>query len=522
MRTIKRIQWKKGASSAICYLATIWLMVLAIILFLENYNAFSKVGKTQLFADLVSDGSCFIADNGWGLVEKNAVAAKNKLIDLNKEEFKDITISNSKKGFRLAITDENDEETKNKAYKDHGNSVNNTVFVAASLKSTTLTTDAALKATRNSSTKITYSGGLRIVREAWIHTYQYNPSTQTPYVWGGGHGDGSLECLEPNAGADCSGFVSAIFRKCGYASIVGTSCTGTLETCGRTIADGSSNSVFDNARPGDIILYWWSGNQNGASQHVAIYAGYYNGKHWQIESHGGPANNINNKGRGESYGVNINEVSTDRANRIKVQRIVNSDGTGEEVKDTNIAGLSIYESVVARAFLEAEYSKAQVAGILGNWRVESGGCIPYLREGLYGTRLNESLKLDDDLKHNRVGRTAFIVYGIDRGFIWPETGQARPEGYGLAQWTSESRRAGLWDTAEAMGTDPSDIYAQIAYALYEMKQNTNSYIDKEYKKKTDPKEAAFYYLKNFEGIVDESKKVRENYASDVYTMLNAM
>ena len=87
-----------------------------------------------------------------------------------------------------------------------------------------------------------------------------------PYVWGGT----SLE-----NGADCSGFVTAVFRKFGFSRIVGNSCTGTLENCGRLIG---GYEALDRARPGDIILYWWNGGGAGESDHVVIYAGKYKGQ----------------------------------------------------------------------------------------------------------------------------------------------------------------------------------------------------------------------------------------------------
>ena len=157
---------------------------------------------------------------------------------------------------------------------------------------------------------------MKVVLEAYKHSYEYNPTSQTWYIWGGGHGsdDNSWE-----NNADCSGFVSGVFRKCGYY-IPSWACTWDMEGMGKLVGQGGIEAL-DNARPGDIILIWWSGS--GASDHVAIYAGKKNGVHYMIHSRGGSANTWLNPGRGLAQGVHITRGPYTAA-RIMVRRIVDT------------------------------------------------------------------------------------------------------------------------------------------------------------------------------------------------------
>ena len=48
------------------------------------------------------------------------------------------------------------------------------------------------------------------------------------------------------------------------------------------------------------------------------------------------------------------------------------------------------------------------------------------------------------------------TYNVDHGFIWREQFIKDAFGYGLAQWTFWSRKAGLYDLAKAKGTSIGD------------------------------------------------------------------
>lgn len=77
------------------------------------------------------------------------------------------------------------------------------------------------------------------------------------YVWGGN----SLV-----TGADCSGFVLAVYRECGVS-------TKTFPRASRDLAVSGKSVSRSNIKPGDMVFY---GNSRGNVDHVALYIG--NGK----------------------------------------------------------------------------------------------------------------------------------------------------------------------------------------------------------------------------------------------------
>ena len=87
-----------------------------------------------------------------------------------------------------------------------------------------------------------------------------------PYVWGGGHGSWA-----PQAGYDCSGFVSAVLHAGGYLSQPAD--TTTLPSqAGIASGPGQYVTIYDRAQPGDqghVIIeingqFYESGGQAGA------------------------------------------------------------------------------------------------------------------------------------------------------------------------------------------------------------------------------------------------------------------
>ena len=60
------------------------------------------------------------------------------------------------------------------------------------------------------------------------------------------------------------------------------------------------------------------------------------------------------------------------------------------------------------------------------------------------------------------------TYNVDHGFIWREQFIKDAFGYGLAQWTFWSRKAGLYDLAKAMGTSIGDENMQLEWLITEL------------------------------------------------------
>ena len=497
------IDWKKGSGTAMYYMAMMWLIVLATLLFAEYFHTNSSIGKTQMFADILADGSAFIGNNGWGLEESEAKAAYTKLTSLNKNNFKDCEVGTIK----FTNTDSNGKvQGYDSSLKDQKNK-NNTTNATVKLKTKTLFTNSTLARTKTSSTRITYSGGLKIVLEAYKHSYEYNPASQTWYVWGGGHGGDDLAWENY---ADCSGFVSGVFRKCGYY-IPSYSCTWDLEGCGTLV--GTGISALDKARPGDIILIWWSGS--GTSDHVAIYAGKKNGIHYMIHARGGSANStIELAGKGATKGVHITQAAYSAAN-IMVRRIVNTEASAEDVQMKTLinGGLTRDEAVVAEGLKSAGYNNAQIAGVMGNLYQESQ-INPIASEayenGLLGMSEETYAK---KIRNGEIGMETWLQMG------WKYTG------YGLVQWSYTSddheRKAGLWNYAKQLGSNVTDVYVQTMYMIKEMTDGSQSafYDDAYFRTLTSSRDAAEYFCTEFERPEVPHMGTRMSMAKKYYNIL---
>lgn len=114
-------------------------------------------------------------------------------------------------------------------------------------------------------------------------------------------------------------------------------------------------------------------------------------------------------------------------------------------------------------FITAGMTPAGACGLIGNLEAESDGFYPSRVEYLCLKRLKESGKIYTDESY---------VAAIDRGimscedFLHPLPG--RQYGFGLAQWTSPGRKAGLWALAKQKEVSIADEDMQIEYLLKEL------------------------------------------------------
>ena len=147
--------------------------------------------------------------------------------------------------------------------------------------------------------------------------------------------------------------------------------------------------------------------------------------------------------------------STYIAPEIKdLNKLVKFDG---KVDTTNM-GPRIWE-----ALKKLGLSEAGIAGVLGNLQVESNGLNPEISEIGKGFKAGEYTAFLDGLAADKtLSRGA-----IER--ILKEPKHART-GYGLAQWTFNTRKAGLVMMAREMGKSVADPEVQMAFLLQELSQ----------------------------------------------------
>ena len=105
---------------------------------------------------------------------------------------------------------------------------------------------------------------------------------------------------------------------------------------------------------------------------------------------------------------------------------------------------------------------AGAAGLMGNLYAESG-LIPNRVEMLCLTRLSQAGQQYNDATYTAAVDTGRITR--DR-FLHPLPG--KQYGYGLAQWTSPSRKAGLYDLAKQLGVSVGDTWMQLTYLMQEL------------------------------------------------------
>ena len=116
-----------------------------------------------------------------------------------------------------------------------------------------------------------------------------------------------------------------------------------------------------------------------------------------------------------------------------------------------------------KKFRQAGMTPAGACGLIGNLEAESDGFYTNRVEYLCIKRLKENGKVYTD---------ATYTAAIDSGkisceeFLHPLSG--KQYGYGLAQWTSPGRKAGLWNLAKQKGVSIADENMQIEYLLKEL------------------------------------------------------
>lgn len=134
--------------------------------------------------------------------------------------------------------------------------------------------------------------------------------------------------------------------------------------------------------------------------------------------------------------------------------------------------------------LQAEgYTRGQIAGMLGNFQLESG----------FNPRINEGGKVGAPL-------------GIG--------------GYGVPQWTG-GRQKNLINFAKQKGLDPGSIEAQTDFLIYELK-GPEKRADQSLRGAVSPEEAARRFLTDFERAGIPKAEQRQQAARQIYEKLGLL
>lgn len=161
----------------------------------------------------------------------------------------------------------------------------------------------------------------------------------------------------------------------------------------------------------------------------------------------------------------------------------------------------------------AGLTPAGAAGLMGNLYAESG-MIPNRVEILCLKRLKEVGKLYTDATY-----TAFVDNGTitRKEFLNPLP--KKQYGYGLAQWTTPTRKGKLYDYARIKGTSIGDLSMQVDFLIEELKTSFKS-VYNTLTTTGDIKEASDAVLKKFESPADTGSAVqteRAKYATSYYS-----
>lgn len=142
--------------------------------------------------------------------------------------------------------------------------------------------------------------------------------------------------------------------------------------------------------------------------------------------------------------------------------------------------------------IQAGMTPAGACGLIGNLEAESDGFYPNRVEYLCLNRLKEAGKV-----YTHETYTAAVDNGkiSCEEFLHPLAGEQY--GYGLTQWTSPGRKAGLWNLAKQKGVSIADEDMQMEYLLKELRESYEP-VMKVLRTTTSIREASDVVLKKFE------------------------
>ena len=150
---------------------------------------------------------------------------------------------------------------------------------------------------------------------------------------------------------------------------------------------------------------------------------------------------------------------------------------------------TIWQRLKAKGF-----SDIAVAAIMGNLEAESN-CISNRLQGDFTKGYQRSEQYTAQVDAGNINRHEFVYNGPGGG------------GYGLAQWTYQPRKAGLYDLAKKMGTSIGDEGMQIEWLCQELQQSEYKTVLATLMASPSIRECSDMIVKNFERPRDQSEAV---------------
>lgn len=193
----------------------------------------------------------------------------------------------------------------------------------------------------------------------------------------------------------------------------------------------------------------------------------------------------------------------------------NSDANGVAIDPTNLfitcntgtlTGDS-NEEKIWNYLLGLGYSKAGAAGVMGNWKQESG----YLPNNLENGANSKSGLSDEEytnlVNNGSISRAEFIT--SDRFSVY----SGGRYGYGLAQWTAPGRKTNFYDFWKSQNVSSiDDLLMQLNF--YKKEADGYSSLHEDLSKATSPEEAASLFVRVYE--VGTAADIRKQNAREIY------
>lgn len=186
-----------------------------------------------------------------------------------------------------------------------------------------------------------------------------------------------------------------------------------------------------------------------------------------------------------------------------------SSDAGDLTSGGTISGNSDKEKIW-NYLIDKGISKEGVAGLMGNFQAESGNRFNNLED-----QVNTYLDISDEEYTKRVDNNTYSR----NDFLHPKGGN-KVYGYGLAQWTSVGRKAGLYDKAKSGNTSIADPQTQMDWLWHELSTGYKGVLNT-VKNATSIQTASDKVLYDFEAPANASSytSLRASYGQQIYNEL---